>query len=182
MNFAEYISKYLIEQPEGTSDIHQNGGASDVPYLAEFELLGEFPELVQDTDYPSIVPSTCLEYRNRAWIGPKGTETGLHQDMMPNFLGQVFGRKKIQLLPPKELPREYVNLGMVDMFKPDYEQFPHFPNIEDIYEVILEPGDIIYIPRCWWHQVVALEASISIGCFMCLPQHAPYAYGWHPSD
>jgi ribosomal protein L16 Arg81 hydroxylase len=32
-------------------------------------------------------------------------------------------------------------------------------------ECVLEPGDILYIPSCWWHNVITLSPSISINVF-----------------
>jgi histone arginine demethylase JMJD6 len=31
-----------------------------------------------------------------------------------------------------------------------------------MYEVIQEPGDIIFVPQNWWHAVINLENSVAI--------------------
>jgi hypothetical protein len=44
---------------------------------------------------------------------------------------------------------------------PDFHKFPLFEKAT-LLEGILGPGDVIYIPRNYWHYVRALERSISI--------------------
>ena len=48
---------------------------------------------------------------------------------------------------------------MVDFDNPDYDRFPRFAEAErNALGVVLEPGDVIYIPNMWWHQVESLSA------------------------
>lgn len=44
---------------------------------------------------------------------------------------------------------------------PDPLVFPQFTRAKAI-EVILEPGDTLYIPPYWWHRVEALDLSMSL--------------------
>jgi len=55
----------------------------------------------------------------------------------------------------------------VDPEAPDLTQFPLFANVK-LQEAILGPGDILFIPRNYWHHVRALERSISM------------SFWWHP--
>jgi hypothetical protein len=34
----------------------------------------------------------------------------------------------------------------------------------DYYETVLEPGDILYSPPYYWHDVINLERSIGLSC------------------
>ena len=34
---------------------------------------------------------------------------------------------------------------------------------DTVYELIFEPGELLLLPAGWWHEVTALETSISIG-------------------
>lgn len=47
---------------------------------------------------------------------------------------------------------------------PNLELFPDYANVT-AYEVILEPGEILYVPPCWFHHVEATTASSIYGAF-----------------
>ena len=47
---------------------------------------------------------------------------------------------------------------MVHVTAPDLDRFPLFEAaLELAQEAVLSPGDAIFIPRCWFHHVEALE-------------------------
>ena len=54
------------------------------------------------------------------------------------------------------------NTSPIDVEHPDYELFPQFKNAPPALEGILGVGDILYIPKKWWHHVCSLETSISV--------------------
>jgi ribosomal protein L16 Arg81 hydroxylase len=49
----------------------------------------------------------------------------------------------------------------VDVDHPDHARFPRLREAE-MFVAELGPGDVIYIPRGWWHHVRTLELSISV--------------------
>ena len=53
------------------------------------------------------------------------------------------------------------NYSRFDPEKPDYDRFPLSRQVQPL-EVILEPGDAIYLPSRWWHQVRSLDSSVSL--------------------
>ena len=53
------------------------------------------------------------------------------------------------------------NFSAVDVEHPDLDRFPEF-SLATAYEVIVGPGDFVYIPAKCWHYVRALTPSISI--------------------
>jgi hypothetical protein len=49
-------------------------------------------------------------------------------------------------------------ISLVDIRKPDLDRFPRYAEAWSAAEVAeLGPGDAIYIPALWWHNVEALE-------------------------
>lgn len=100
------------------------------------------------------------------WIGPLGTFTPLHYDLTNNFIAQVVGSKKLFLLPPSETPLLYnerhVFSEVHDIM--DEERLASYPLAADArsYEVDLEAGDILFVPVGWWHQVTALDFSVTL--------------------
>jgi hypothetical protein len=113
----------------------------------------------------------CPEYlRNDAkehgffWYGPQGTVTPLHHDLTNNFMAQIRGRKLVRLIAPYELADVYNHFhcyAQVDLDRIDYNRFPRFRNVR-ILDLVLEPGDLFFLPVGWWHYVRALDVSITM--------------------
>jgi hypothetical protein len=99
------------------------------------------------------------------WFGPAGTVTPLHHDTANVLFCQVFGKKKLILVPAFELlTTRAVHHGVycsIDPENPDLDAFPEFAGVSR-KEAIVSPGEALFIPVSWWHHVRALEVSISI--------------------
>ena len=48
--------------------------------------------------------------------------------------------------------------SQVDYTDPDLEQFPDFAKA-NANEVIMQPGDVLYLPTNWFHYIVSLELN-----------------------
>ncbi len=101
------------------------------------------------------------------WIGPAGTTTSLHHDLTNNLIAQVVGRKRLKIVPAAEVGQLYnyhhVFSEITDLDDPalDLARYPRLAGLR-IYDVTLEPGEIIFMPMGWWHQVKALAFSVTI--------------------
>ena len=49
----------------------------------------------------------------------------------------------------------------MDVERPDHEKFPLFANARHM-DVVLGPGEFVYIPARCWHYVRALTTSVSL--------------------
>ncbi|WP_437304252.1 cupin-like domain-containing protein [Sorangium sp. So ce388] len=93
------------------------------------------------------------------WLGPAGTVTPLHYDTSNILFGQVYGRKRYRMIAPFETS---LFEGAHAMYAArDPEQGSMDPVL--VKDVVLEPGEALFIPVGWWHHVRALDASISLG-------------------
>ena len=107
------------------------------------------------------------------WFGSKGTDSGLHWDFQTNMFAQIHGRKRILLCPPADSAKLYpyhdqIRWSRFDGLEPDFGKFPRARGAHPMIAT-LQPGEMIHIPRGWWHQLYSLDVSISLSCF-CNPK------------
>jgi len=156
VKFREYIS-YLRENPTGNDRyLVANNGVLDLPGAKRLRDDFESP-----AEYMDQAASTGRIF---LWLGPGGTVTPLHHDVMNILLVQVSGRKQIQLIDPLRLRYVYNDYGVyssVDAANPDYSRYPLFAQADPI-TVVLEPGEALFIPVGWWHYVKSLDLSTSL--------------------
>jgi len=120
-------------------------------YLTSFSPFSEHPELLEDFSEPYFVENVFQEltgelkkwyYDGFSWvfIGPQGTLSPFHVDLFGThaWLAQLTGTKRFVLVPPP---------GIV---------------ATSPVQCDLLPGEVIFIPAGWAHQVVSLEPSISV--------------------
>lgn len=103
----------------------------------------------------------------RFWLGPSGTVTPLHCDYDDNIFAQIWGTKRIFLSPPCHdaylYPREANAMLFGSPFNPEAPDFDQFPLARqaDMIECIMQPGELLYVPAGWYHQVRSLSCSLS---------------------
>ncbi|UXH80755.1 cupin-like domain-containing protein [Roseateles amylovorans] len=101
------------------------------------------------------------------WLGNR-TRIAPHYDLPDNLACVTAGRRRFTLFPPEQLPNLYIGpidftlagqpVSLVDLNQPDFERHPRFAEALAHAQVAeLHPGDAIYIPSMWWHQVEALD-------------------------
>jgi len=139
------------------------------PYVAYNKSL-ENTLVCKDFNFEPLFPPSYRIRTTSFWIGPQGAATPLHYDNWGvNLFFQAFGRKRFLLYPPEQSPLLYSSnvfefttvYSRVNLVKPDYEEFPRYRYAQPI-EITLNPGDFLLLPRCWWHDVEALDTSISV--------------------
>jgi ribosomal protein L16 Arg81 hydroxylase len=115
--------------------------------------------------FPGILDASQIDpHLQTLWFGPKGTFTPLHHDAKNILMCQIHGRKRVSLIPALEIHLVYnslVSYSEVDFRAPDMKRFPEFSKAS-VIEVILNPGDTLFLPVYWWHYVESLDTSITI--------------------
>lgn len=124
-------------------------------------------------DVPPITEYLKADETNQGffWYGPKGVITPLHHDLTNNFMAQVQGHKLVRMIPPSRLPEIYNHrhcYSKVDLCNPDYAKFPQFAGVRTI-DVMLAPGEILFLPVGYWHHVTGVEISITMTYTNFLP-------------
>jgi len=102
------------------------------------------------------------------WIGNK-TRISAHYDFPDNIACVVAGTRRFTLFPPEQIENLYVGpidrtpsgqaISLVDFKDPDFEKFPRFEEALKHARVCdMEPGDAIFLPSMWWHNVESFSA------------------------
>lgn len=129
---------------------------------------GAVSDLVRRDELESVVGRRRFTSA-RLWVSPAGAETPLHQDLPHNVLIQLQGTKRVWLAPPDEARRlgrysrwsRAPNFAHADLETRDPARWPELERVM-VYQCDLRPGELLFIPSRWWHQVRSLEASISV--------------------
>ncbi len=92
------------------------------------------------------------------WLGPAGTVTPLHHDTSNILFCQIYGRKRVALAPPW-------SQSLLDTARGVYNGRTLADCERDGIELLtvtLQPGEALFIPVGWWHDVRALDVSVSL--------------------
>eukprot|EP01091_Cochliopodium_minus_P014883 TRINITY_DN5153_c0_g1_i1.p1 TRINITY_DN5153_c0_g1~~TRINITY_DN5153_c0_g1_i1.p1 ORF type:complete len:847 (-),score=260.45 TRINITY_DN5153_c0_g1_i1:14-2554(-) len=122
---------------------------------------------------PDIHPRRNLRIKDKdfvyfsVWIGESGACTAAHIDPDENFYVQIYGEKEFILFPPEN----HRNFHMYPKASPNHKQVMVWNDLYNIsayrrrldrpkpqgVRIVLQPGDMLYLPSYWFHHVVARE-------------------------
>ena len=158
--------------------VQSPAAGNDVYMIAKNAALAR-PELAPLLDDLALPPGFFRDeidpMRIALWVGGAGTHTPLHHDGDNSLLCQVVGRKRIRLFPPE-------SVALLDLARGVYSRWdPTSPDeVEDapeaMREFVIEPGEALFIPAGWWHQVDALDISMTV---TILDFRFNNDYGWY---
>lgn len=105
--------------------------------------------------------------RPRLWLG-NASQVACHYDSYDNLAVVVAGRRRFTLYPPDAIGDLYVGpidhtlagqpVSLAAGADADDPRYPRFARAQPRALVVeLEPGDALYLPKLWWHQVDALD-------------------------
>jgi hypothetical protein len=159
MPFDRYIDMIAAGATGNDAYITAYNSASNAAALAPlYRDLGTLDKFLTPTpDAPS----------GMMWIGPAGTVTSLHHDLTNNLIAQIVGRKRLKVVPAGHTGKVYnhhhVFSEITDLEDPalDRARFPQLAGAK-VYDVVLEAGEMIFMPLGWWHQVRALDFSVTV--------------------
>jgi hypothetical protein len=136
-------------------------------YLMQQSIGQSFAELAGDVRTPDVLGDKPAD--PHLWFGSAGNVTPLHHDPLSNLFLQIHGRKRFTLFSPRHFGELYPfpadsrfsHMSYVDVERPDLDRFPRFPDAQR-FEIVLAPGDLLFLPPFWWHHVRSLEVSVSV--------------------
>lgn len=93
------------------------------------------------------------------YLGPQGSSTPVHTDVVRShsWSAQIAGTKQWKLVHPTYAPNIEDHNGICSC-----ENLAHTHDDDNIMTVIQYPGEIIFVPSGWYHEVANIENSLSI--------------------
>ena len=168
MPFGELLDKVANDGGERFYYLRSIG---ENPRKEPAHAIRQFPCLEHDLKLPTELWGGEENYFSSVIrVSSGGLQLWTHYDAMDNMLIQLHGEKRVLLFPPSvsgDLYLEGSSSIVRDIDSHDPETFPRFARArEAALEVILQPGDVLYIPALWAHHVTALQGpSIAVNVF-----------------
>lgn len=108
------------------------------------------------------------------WGAGPGRFWGMHKDDCDVIMVGLTGTKQIQLAPPDAdgiypLPENPWLSIIPNIRDVDQKAFPRY-SASTLTQVNLSPGDLVFIPKLWWHQVCYVDLSFSVSYWPKLPK------------
>lgn len=163
-----------MKNPEDTSCTYINNVTS---------IFGECPELLCDLELDKLQAiddqinlDTVLKVN--LFMGPECSGSSLHCAVGGNFFFNIYGHKRWTLIDPKYTP--YLSSTPAHNFSfvisgEDTDNPSDLLKKIPKYEIILEPGDILFNPPWWWHSVY--NEDFTIAC--AVRDHTCYKQSWY---
>ena len=173
---VEYSMDKILEVTKNSSP------ENPAPYPILFEIPTQMPKLLDYLDpvhlnysRPNWFSSKALAYGKygknvQLFFGGRGNQYTLHKDFYHTnaWITQLYGQKKFIVFPEGHDNYLYAGekgyesfMSPINVLKPDYDKYPEYKKATPI-EVILEPGETIFVPNGTWHTTVGMGQNISL--------------------
>jgi hypothetical protein len=154
MSFTEALARIV-------SSAGREGGRS--LYLGSSTVDDYLPGFSAQNALPILRPTPPA----RIWLGHE-SNVSAHYDSLDNLACVVAGKRRFTLFSPQLTDRLYMGpidftmagqpVSLAASAPEDDARYPRFCGVrEQAFVAELEPGDAIYIPKLWWHQVEGLS-------------------------
>ena len=155
-----------------------------------FNIFNHAPQLTKDFTWPVEYMKRFVKRVPMLFTGGQGSITHMHFDIdLSHILHTQFGgRKRVLLFPHEEqfklYRRPFEVLSMVDFThyydaeksKIDFEAYPAVKTAKG-YDVILEPGDTLFMPGGYWHHMEYLDSGFAMSLRALRPKLGQKLHG-----
>jgi hypothetical protein len=169
------VKNIELKLPEALDLLFDNSDQNKRYLLLPQSIDADFPELLTDIDVPKYEDKK-REHVTNLCIGKSDINTMIHYDTSNSFITQIVGRKRIRLFAPTDSYNMYpyaINDVFLDTTPSVYMSrirgtdlinYNEFPKMKMVtcFEGILYPGDLLFIPAGWWHEIKYIDISISV--------------------
>lgn len=161
-SFTNFIQKHCDDSDNWTAFHYEP--SSKIPF-----------ECRHDIDFGCFGFSDPKNQEASFWLSSKGANTPCHYDTYGcNIVVQVKGRKQWLLFPPQtkltpvRVPYEESSVYCAENFYSPKSLDTFSVSRKNAFECILDEGDVLIVPRNWWHYVESLETSLSVNMWIPL--------------
>lgn len=160
-SFGEYI------------DMIRKGPAAWRIFL--FNIFSHAPQLSKDFTWPEHLMKGFVKRAPMLFVGGQGSITHMHFDIDLSHIlhTQFMGKKRVLLFPNEEQyklyrkPFEVLSIADFSKYydaeetKVDLKEFPALAYANG-YDIILEPGDTLFMPGGYWHHMEYMESGFAM--------------------
>jgi len=162
LNFERRIMQFRDAMQAILEAVDTPGGKS--VYAGSAPCRDCLPGFAHGNAMPLLAPETAP----RIWLGTAANVSS-HYDTFDNLACVVAGRRRFTLYAPELISRLYIGpidrtmagppVSLAASSAQDDQRFPLFRDVRDQAWVCeLGPGDALYLPKLWWHQVESTAA------------------------
>jgi hypothetical protein len=185
--FSENFTRpYVLENIAPTAIFQQNSGNYRFKYYSGNLMNPTFKPIIQEFEPGDLVNNSITV---TAWLGTAGVLTPTHYDDSHNVYVQLSGVKRFRLFPhnstrslclhgrlhPHARQSRITELGTTVRMRPIYSNGNYlklsqknlrssiYLDCDDTdlsgFEILLGPGNVLYIPPFWYHEVLPFSSS-----------------------
>lgn len=132
-------------------------------YIQSTPIADHLPGFLRDNVHPLVPPAIAP----RIWIS-NASRAQTHNDHDHNLACVIAGHRRFILFPPEQVKNLYIGpmdhtpsgraISLASLEEPDFERFPRLKEALEAAQVAeMEPGDVLYVPKYWWHHVQSLD-------------------------
>lgn len=153
--------------PPRTEKYYLRAVSEDNPRQRPVQLETDFPAIAGEFQLPDNLLDSEKVFSSVLRVSSGDIRVWTHYDVMDNIYCQVIGHKRAVLWPPDQVDKMYLvgdKSRVTDIDTPDPSKYPRFLQAER-YEVELGPGDILFIPALWFHNMLAHDFGVAVNVF-----------------
>lgn len=140
-----------------------------------FNIFNHAPQLSNDFTWPDHLMKGFVKRAPMLFVGGQGSITHMHFDIDLSHIlhTQFMGKKRVLLFPYNEQyklyrkPFEVLSIADFSRYydaqesKIDLQEFPALNHAKG-FDIILEPGDTLFMPGGYWHHMEYLESGFAM--------------------
>ncbi|KAK6434101.1 tRNA methyltransferase ppm2, partial [Oleoguttula sp. CCFEE 5521] len=170
-NFTYETQRFgpFLDAVSAGSKLYLRALSTTSPSEAPTNLATDFPGIAPDFVLPEAL-SFIQDHHHSSPLRISGPVTmWLHYDVMANILCQIRGSKRLLLYPPSDVSAFNIPPGTssssIDVFTATPATHPQLASTHP-HEVLLAPGEMLYIPPLWLHTAAPTEGmSVAVNVF-----------------